>query len=424
MSDNATNTAVEKDIETVASNETVVDVPIDQGTNDNTVSMEPTYEQADVQEEEPKKKVSLKDILLFAQNNIFTPKVCNIILLSLGIIITALCMVQMVFWGLSIKDTYLNYWETIKTLDFINIGVMVFMVLFVLVLLVNIIKGIVSLIKKGHETRFETVSTLFAFCIFSMFVTKLFDGYNLLISNFSFSPILKILIILTIVYAFVRLFVKDFAARICPLAFSCGAIVLAIVMFSQDIGNFATYTIDGATSFNLADLNIYKYMQSAIGFGTNAETTSGIDSLFFEYGNVINFSGIDLDETIVVILLQFVPVMVANILPYAAISLLGYLIYGLVGRNYSQYYNLQSCKKISITMLVVSVFSLAATIGLHFICKATNLCPLAVQVNYANAIVTILLCVVMIVVTSLPWKIYNVIYKHRYAAYQKSEGGN
>ena len=49
MSDNATNTAVEKDIETVASDETVVDVPIDQGTNDNTVSMEPTYEQADVQ---------------------------------------------------------------------------------------------------------------------------------------------------------------------------------------------------------------------------------------------------------------------------------------------------------------------------------------------------------------------------------------
>jgi len=195
-------------------------------------------------------------------------------------------------------------------------------------------------------------------------------------------------------------------------------------MFSQDIGNFATYTIDGTTSFNLADLNVYKYMQSAIGFGTTAEATSGIDSLFFEYGNVINFSGIDLDETIVVILLQFVPIMVANILPYAAISLLGYLIYGLVGRNYTQYYNLQSCKKISVTMLVVSVFSLAATIGLHFICKATNLCPLAVQVNYANAIVTILLCVVMIVVTSLPWKIYNVIYKHRYAAYQKSEGGN
>ena len=109
MSDNATNTAVEKDIETVASDETVVDVPLDQGTNDNTVSMEPTYEQADVQEDKPKKKVSLKDILLFAQNNIFTPKVCNIILLSLGIIITALCMVQMVFWGLSIKDTYLKY---------------------------------------------------------------------------------------------------------------------------------------------------------------------------------------------------------------------------------------------------------------------------------------------------------------------------
>lgn len=424
MSDNATDAAVEKDIETVSSDEKVVDVHMDQGTNDDTVNMEPTCKQADVQEDKPQKEVSLKDILLFAQNNIFTPKVCNIILLSLGIIITALCMIQMVFWGLSIKNTYSNYWESIKTLDFINIGVMVFMVLFVLVLLVNIIIGIVSLIKKGHETRFETVSTMFAFSIFSMFVTKLFDGHDLLISNVSFSPILKILIILTIVYAFVRLFVKDFAARICPFAFSCGAIVLAIVMFSQDVGNFATYTIDDSVRFNLVDLNIYKYMQSAIGFETSAEATSGIDSLFFEYGNEIKLSGIDLDETIVVILLQFVPIMVANVLPYAAISLLGYLIYGLVGSNYTQYYNLQFCKKISVTMLVVSVLSLIATIGLHLICKATNLCSIAVQVNYANAIATILICVLLIVVTFLPWKIYNVIYKHRYAAYQKSKGGN
>ena len=138
---------------------------------------------------------------------------------------------------------------------------------------------------------------------------------------------------------------------------------------------------------------------------------------------VYTYDVLDLDEEILVIMSQFVPIMVSNVLPYVAISLLGYLMFGLVGRNYMQYYNLQTCKKISITMLVVTILSLAATIGLHFACKLTN-AHLAVQLDYANIIVTVILCIVMIVVTSLPWKIYNIIYKHRYAAYQKSEGGN
>ena len=304
MSEISSNTAVEQEMETVTSDETVVDVPIDIANNDNTVSMKPTYEQANAQADAPKKKVSINDILQFAQKNIFTPKVCSIILISLGAMITALCFLQMVFWGLSIKDTYLNYLEAIKNRDFINVGVMAFMLLFVIALFVNIIKGIVSLIKKGHETRFEIVYTIFEFCIFSMFVTKLFEGTTLLISDFAFSPILKILIVLTLLYAVVRLFFKDFRTRIWPLAFSCVAIVLSIVMYLQDIGDFAIYSIEGSVSFNLTDLDLYKYMQSVIGFETNAEVVSGIESLFFEYGNAINFGEIEFNETIVIIFLQ------------------------------------------------------------------------------------------------------------------------
>lgn len=422
MSDNSTNTVIENEMENVVSEDGVDESTLEIVEDNVDTSADPIYEQAEAQQEAPKKKLSFKDILIFAQNKIFTPKVCNIVLISLGSLITALCLMQIVFWGLSIKDTYLNYWEAIKIFDFINITIMAFMVLFVLVLFVNTIKSIISLIKKGYEPHFETVSTLFAFCIFSMFVTRLFGGTTLLISNFEFEPLLNIIVILVLLYAFVRLFVKDFGARICPLAFSCGAIVLCIIMFTQDIGNFATFTIDDAQKFQLADLNIYRYIQAVIT-PSNADIASSLDLTFFEYGATISINGIDLDEEILVIMLQFVPIMVSNVLPYVAISLLGYLMFGLVGRNYMQYYNLQTCKKISITMLVVTILSLAATIGLHFACKLTN-AHLAVQLDYANIIVTVILCIVMIVVTSLPWKIYNIIYKHRYAAYQKSEGGN
>lgn len=425
MNDNSTNATATTDLEAVTVDEAVDDTVGEATEEPGPSTAEPLYEQVNVPEETappPKKKVSLKDILVFAQKKIFTPKVCSIILISLGSLITATCLLQMVFWGLSVKDTYLNYWESIKTFDFINIIIMAFMALFVLVLFINTIKSIVSLIKKGHEVRFETVSTLFAFFLFSMFVTKLFGWKPLLISNFKFEPLLKIIVILVIAYAFVRLFVKDFGARICPFAFSCGTIAVSIVMFAQNVGNFASFTIGGTGSFQLADLNIYRYIQSAIA-ESNPTAITSVESIFFRCGTEIYIDGIDLNEEIFVVLLQFVPIMVSGILPYVAISLLGYLMFCLVSRNYVQYYNLQTCKKISISMLIVSILSLAATIGLYFTCKLTST-HLSVQLNYTNIVLTIVLCIVMIVTTSLPWKIYNAIYNRRYAAYKKIEGGN
>ncbi len=423
MSEEVINATVEPEDETVASSEAIVDNPVAQVESDNAENGAPIYEQAAGQVAEPEKKLSVKDILLFAQNNIFTAKVCNIILFSLKAIITILCILQIVFWGLSIKNTYLNYWEAIKTFDVVNISVIVLMLLFIIVLVSNIVKSISSLINRDRETRFETVSTLFAFYVFSMFITRLFYEHDLLISDFTFNPILRVLVILTLVYAFVRLFVKDFGSRICPLIFSCGAIVLAIIMFSQGVGNFATYTINDSVKFDLSDLNIYKYLESVVNYKTNAELTGGFDGLFFAYGKTVSFNEIGTDGIMIIVtFLQFVSIAVANVLPYVALSLLGWLVYGLVGKNYMQYYNLQACKKVATSMLVVSIFSLATTICLHFLCEATEHCRLVVQVNYANVIVTMLFCIVLIIVTSLPWKIYNVIYRHRYTMYRKTEG--
>ena len=43
---------------------------------------------------------------------------------------------------------------------------------------------------------------------------------------------------------------------------------------------------------------------------------------------------------------------------------------------------------------------------------------------YVNIVMTMALCILMIIATSLPWKIYHIIYKHHYAVYKKSEGSN
>lgn len=423
MSENATKTAIEQENGAVASEETVVDVTVDQANDENAASTDPIYEQADVQEDAQKKKSPIKDIILFAQNKIFTPKICNIVLIFLGSLITALCLTQLVFWGLNIKDTFNDYWEAIKALDYLNIAVMAFMLLFILVLLINTIKSIVSLLKKEHEMRFEAVSTLFAFCIFSMFITMLFSDSALLISNFKFEPLMSTVVILVLVYAVIRLFMKDFGSRICPLAFSCVAIVIAIIMYTQNVGDFATFSIDWMHDFKLSDLNLYRYLQAVVRSFTDADVISTLELNFFEASVENNIIGIDSGEATIVILMQFVAITVSNLLPFAAISLLGYLMFCLVGGNYIQYYNLQTCKRISITMIIATGLSIAAVVCFDLFCKNEGK-SLVVQIDYANVAMTVLLCVVMLIVSLLPWRIYNMVYKHRYAAYQRSEGGN
>lgn len=397
----------------------------------SSTEVEGIYSQAGTQENEedkttekkPKKKITVKDVFVFAQTYIFVPKVCSFILITLGIVLTLLCGFQMVEWGFSVKETYLEYWKAIKTLDYINIAVMVFMLLFVIVLAVSIVRSVISLIKKGHEANFEMISTMFAFYLFSLFVTKLFAGKVLLISNFKFSSVLESMTGLLIGYTLVRLFVRDFASRIVPFIFSCGAIVLAVMMFTQNIGQFAEYTICGSLEFGLSDLNLYKYICSSFGITKNVNLLGELETMFLEYGANIDIKVVVIEEKMLIVFLQLIPIVVASILPYAALSLLGYLVYGLVGKNYMQYYSLQSCKKVSVTMLVASLFSIAATVGLMFLCKFTK-SDLEVSIDYTNAITTVVLCIAMIVVTSLPWKMYSVVYKHRYSVHQKKEGGN
>lgn len=438
MSDNSTNTAMENEFEVISSEENIENDDI-QATEEfsdavaepifeqagapvecsDTVA-EPIYEQVKAPEEAPKKKVTVKDIFRFIQNKIFTSKVCNIILISLSGLITALCLLQMLCWGLNIKEIYLNLWKAISTWNYIIVAVAAVMILFVIVLLVHTIKSIISLAKKGHRPRFSTVSTMFAFYIFSIFVSKIFGGTLLANINFDFNPILTIITVLVINYAFVRLFLKDFGARIFPFAFSLGAIALAIVMFNQNIGDFATFSMEGNQSFRLSELNIYRYIQ-AIRASQNSDVIYNLESAFLEYGEAINIGGTEFNEDLFVVLLQFISIMVANVLPFAAISLLGYFLFCLVDRNYIQYYNLQNGKKISIMMLVVSIMSLISNIALYFAFMFTDT-GFEVQLDYTNIVLTIVLLIVMIVLTALPWKIYNIAYKRHYNAYKKSEG--
>ena len=68
---------------------------------------------------------------------------------------------------------------------------MVFMTVFIALISVNAVKGLIAVIKKDSEPHFESVSTLFAFYVFSLFFAHLFDGTDVLISSIEFSQLFK-----------------------------------------------------------------------------------------------------------------------------------------------------------------------------------------------------------------------------------------
>jgi len=368
-------------------------------------------------------KIVWTKILTFIQNNVFTSMTCKITLLVLEALMLLLCGIQFVKWCLSIKDTYMNYWEAIRTLDIVNIVTMVLMLVFAITLFAKVIEGIVGMIKKGREVSFASVATLFSFAIFSMFMTHLFEGKELLISSFAYAPMLKALVWIVGIYTVVRLLLKDFGARVWSVFFSIGGIILAIVMFTQNAGDFASITFGNSgesVSYSLSELNALELLK--VVFFEGGLTDANEAELLLFAGFALSDLGIGEMGYMLCLLMQVVAMLVADLLPYAALSLMGYFLYGLTCRNYVQYYQLRAAQKVATTMLVISVMSLASTIALSVL--AGRIEGLTITIDYVSAALTLVLGVAMIVVTALPWKFYNITYNRHFAEYKKNGGGN
>ncbi len=357
-------------------------------------------------------------------------KISRITFLVLGIALLGLCVLQMVQWGFGVLthlDSFTAVFKDFKNLDYINLAVMVFMVLFVALMVLNLAKATASLIKKGHEVRFEAVSTLIAFCVFSLFAQKFFAGTELVIAHFDFGLLMMIILTVVLVYSFLRLIARDFGARIWGVVFSGLAIVAAVVLYTQSAGSFATVQfLSSGAEMNMTDFSGWEFTKVMVKALENPGQLieGGVEAQLLNFGMPILMEGLDMDLSFVVILLQLEVLLMAYLLPFAALSLLGYLVYGIASKNYIQYYNLYSCKKVAITMLVFAIISLACTVGLYFIYDNVSLMgDIHYELDYVNCGLTIGLCIVLIVLTSMPWKLYNSSLNRRFNAFKNRQKG-
>lgn len=363
-------------------------------------------------------KKKLSDIF----HNHSNAKVLRVLRVILGVLLLLLGAVQLTRMGLMIYEQFPDYIDVILEPDYVGIAWLAMCVIFIVALLAGWIVTLVSLIVKGHLVRFDIASTLIAQTVLCLFAEHLLSGLDVSLLQIP-EAMLYCLAALVIVYAFLRLFSLDFSTRIAPVICSICAAVVAVILFAQNAGNFAVLRIGGEHGVELTELNLLRYLCDAFEL---LKTGSGPDSL--EYQFLYMGAGLMVNDSIayaaLILLPELLMVAGATLLPFAALSLMGYLIHGLTCPNYLQYHNLHACQKVAISMLIVAILSAGAAAGMMLLLPALEIYTLSVELNYTNMIVTGALCVALIVLTAVPWSIHRSIYRRRLAAFNERERRN
>ncbi len=369
---------------------------------------------------DPVEKVTLKKRLSKLVHNAGFVKTRSIIMLCMKLTFPALCIIQMVLWGFAVKDNYTDFYNAIIHRDILNIFVMLMMVIFVVMLIFHSIKEIVYVIKKRNEIMFETVSTYLAFCFFRMFMLDVLASRDLVIDHFSCMPIIIIVAVVAVMYMVIRLFEGDFTARLAPMLFSIGIIALAIIMYVSRAGNFASFTFLNSYSAGIADFNLGRYIEVMMG---NVDTGSVDATFIYMVSEMEAYAlGMEFPLFFIAIPIQFLAVFVADVFPYAILSLIGYAFFGLMSKNYVQYMKIYHCQRLSILMLVITAISAVGTIYMSTIFSEPS-AKITMSLDYTNLIITLVGYALLITFSCMPMKIYNIVYRRRYKRYTNPEGG-
>jgi len=353
----------------------------------------------------------VKKAAVYAQKNIFTTRVCNITLICLAALMMLLCLLQLVVWGANFGNVYPYFVEAVVNVSYWSFAEMLILLIFLITLLSNIIQGIVSLVRKGHVANFSAVATLLAFYAVSMATADLFEEVSLL-ECFPVVPLLNFILIALIVYSVIKMFEVDVRNRWSSVLFSVLALVVILIVNDYTLLNFFSVSVGDGAAIPIRSYNVVEYIR-AMG----SEPLYTVEAQLLEAARETTMSDI-------IVPLQLVAILVTNLMPYALISLLPYLVHGVVGKAYDQYYQLRACKKACVTLLIAFLLPVVAGVVLMVMGDMFGGVDFAVTLDYTNIAIVLVAVIGVMILVSLPWTLYKAAYKHHYTVYQKSKGEN
>jgi len=361
-------------------------------------------------EAEPKVPL-LKRVSSWMGTYVLPPLARRILRVVVGVALPLLCLLQLVLWGLKLPGRFTLYFDALHSLDPVAIAIVALEVFFIITLLAQAIYGLVTLARRGHRVHLGTVTTLYAFFVVMLALAHLFPTYAALLEIFTFRPILPATVAITVLFALLRLADGDRSLRWCSMLFSLLALAAVLVLFWQGAGNFAAVVLPGMDPIPFGSLDLGTYV------GGLFQEEVAPWSIF--YGMTENM---DLEPLLRG--LQAVCVFVTNLLPYAALSLVGYLIHGMAGDSYEQHLNLRVALKVTVTLIVASALSLSAATAQLVLAVLLNDVGYTVKLFPTDIVVTLALLILLAVLTAMPFRVYRMVYNRRFAAYRKMREEN
>jgi hypothetical protein len=244
-----------------------------------------------------------------------------------------------------------------------------------------------------------------------MATADLFEEVSLL-ECFPVVPLLNFILIALIVYSVIKMFEVDVRNRWSSVLFSVLALVVILIVNDYTLLNFFSISAGDGAAIPIRSYNVVEYIR--------AMSTHDLYTVEAQLLEALRTAS----RPEIIVPLQLIAVLVTNLMPYALMSLLPYLVYGVAGKAYDQYYQLRACKKACVMLLIAFLLPVVAGVVLMVTGDMVSGVDFAVTLDYTNiAIVFVALIGVMILV-SLPWTLYKAAYKHHYAVYQKSKGEN
>lgn len=348
----------------------------------------------------------LKRVSAWMGTYVLPPRARRAFRVAVGVALPLLCLLQLVLWGLKLPERFTLYFDALHSLDPVAIAIVALEVFFAVTLLVQAIYGLVTLARRSHRVHLGTVTTLYAFFVVMLALAHLFPAYAALLEIFTFRPILPAAFAITGLFALLRLTDGDRSLRWCSMLFSLLSLAAVLMLFWQGAGNFASVELPGMEPIPFGSLDLGTYV------GGLFQEEVAPWSIFYDVTD-----NMDLEPLLRG--LQAVCVFVTNLLPYAALSLVGYLIHGVAGYSHEQHLNLRVALKVTVTLIVACALSLGAAAAQLVLGMLLNDVGYTVTLSPTDIAVTLALLILLAVLTAMPYRVYRMVYNRRFAAYRK-----
>lgn len=320
-----------------------------------------------------------KSSMTFAQfrAKYLNQKVFDLILRAIGLAMLVLSVLEFGHLALLFTGIYGEMMESIIGLKYGHYFQIIITLVALGAYLLQIISAIVALLKKGHKVRLDHIATPLGISVLWRFFAK-FNEESYFCRTLQLGACYEVLLWVLLVYIVIRMLKSDWNKRL-------GAVVCGMVGIALIIGLYLL--MEDGVFFSVAFKNI------GSGMGWSELGSVALDLEGFEQ---------------LVLVLYILSGIFSALLPFMALSMIGYYVDVLAGDESYQYYSLSYAYKTSVVMIVMESINIAFDLTCYFLSKSKG--GIVCTIDYKMMILSLLLPIALVIINGLPWKIHSKIY--------------